>query len=64
VAAQAAIAQEIADLKNQPGAPALDFSGLDAAVAGFQGLVPAPVAPPVTEPTAPADGSTTSVATA
>jgi len=36
------IAQEIADLKNQPGAGALDFTGLDAAVAAVAGLEPAP----------------------
>lgn len=32
-AALTAVAQEIADLKNQPGATALDFTALDAAVA-------------------------------
>lgn len=40
------IAQEISDLKNQPGAGALDFTGLDAAVASVAGLEPAPAEPP------------------
>lgn len=42
VSAVGAIATEIADLKNQPAAPGLDFTGLDAAVAAVQGLAPAP----------------------
>lgn len=45
------IADEIAALKSQPGAPALDFSALDAAVAQAQGLATPPA------PSAPADGS-------
>lgn len=44
------ISDEIVALKNQPGAPALDFTALDAAVAQAQGLAPAPAAP--------ADGTT------
>lgn len=39
-AAATAIADEIAALKAQPAAEALDFSGLDNVVATFQGLVP------------------------
>ena len=50
-AAQVAIADEIAALKVQPAAESVDFTGLDAAVAAFQGLVPAPVVvPPVDVP--------------
>lgn len=42
VSAVGAIATEIDALKNQPAAPSLDFTGLDAAVAAVQGLAPAP----------------------
>jgi archaellum component FlaC len=42
--AVAVIAQEIADLKSQPGAGSLDFTGLDAAVAAVAGLEPPPAA--------------------
>ena len=52
------VAQEIANLKNQPGAQALDFTALDQAVAQagtqtgqLQGLEsPAPASPPATPP--------------
>lgn len=40
-AAVSVIAQEIADLKAQPAAEALDFSGLDAAIASVEALEPA-----------------------
>lgn len=36
-----AVEQEIADLKNQPGAENLDFTGLDGAVSRLQGDEPA-----------------------
>lgn len=36
----ATLNDEITALKNQPGAPALNFDGLDAAVAAVAGLVP------------------------
>lgn len=39
-AAIAAVAAEIADLKNQPVATPLDWSGADAALANLQGLEP------------------------
>lgn len=39
------VADEITSLKNQPGAPAMDFTGLDAAVAQLQGLAPATTDP-------------------
>lgn len=45
------IEKEIADLKNQPPAAALDFTALDAAVARIKGDEPAP-----TPPTPPAPG--------
>lgn len=45
------IGAEIAALKAQPAAEALDFSGLDSAVAAVSGLVPAPVEAPVDQPT-------------
>lgn len=40
-----AVEKEIADLKNQPPAAALDFSKLDAAVSRLQGDAPAAAAP-------------------
>lgn len=43
--AVAAIRDEIDMLKNQPGSASLDFSGLESAVAGVEGLE-APAAPP------------------
>lgn len=46
-AAAAAIAGEIASLKAQPAAEAIDFSGLDSVVDTLQGLVTPPVADPV-----------------
>jgi len=45
LAAAAAISDEIAALKSQPAAAAVDFTGLDSVVGTFQGLVPAPAAP-------------------
>jgi peptidoglycan hydrolase CwlO-like protein len=53
------IEDEIASLKGQPGAAALDFTGLDALVATVKAAVPAPTtdtAPPAdTAPAAPSD---------
>lgn len=51
-AAIAAVEAEIVALKNQPP-EALDFTGLDAAVAQLQGDVPAPVEPPPAPPVEP-----------
>lgn len=48
----AAVEQEVSDLKNQPP-EALDFTGLDAAVARLQGDAPAPAPAPVTPPDQP-----------
>jgi len=39
-AAVSAIKDEIDALKNQPGSAALDFTGLESAVAGVEGLEP------------------------
>ena len=50
VAAAASIADEIAALKAQPAAAALDFTNLDGVVSTFQGLVPAPAPAPVVDP--------------
>ncbi len=44
-----AVESEIAALKNQPGAPALDFTALDATVARLKSDAPAPS--PAPEPT-------------
>ena len=55
-----AVETEIAALKNQPAAAALDFTSLDAAVSRLQGDAPAPApAPaPVVNPTpAPTPGA-------
>lgn len=52
-ASLASIEAEIADLK-AAHAPAVDFTGLDNAVATAKGLVPAPVAPPAPPAPAPA----------
>lgn len=47
-----AVEAEIASLKNQPPAAALDFTGLDSAVARLKSDAPPPVVAP---PAAPAD---------
>lgn len=46
-----AVESEITALKNHPQAAALDFSGLDAAVAKLQADGPAPVPTPTPAPT-------------
>ena len=56
-----AISDEIANLKAQPAAAAVDFTGLDAAVNTAQGMVPAPATPPTDTtppPVAPTDTPT------